>query len=131
MLKWIRKPAPPIIPVDHHVEIEELDHGRAWRVHFKGEILVPFCRDPEFDAARELKRQGMIGTMVTFGHRGNGVPRARVNIERAARLVTTSESSRLRLAQRTIRELVEVDPKTDMETGRPESVAGDLDPVGT
>jgi hypothetical protein len=73
----------------------------------------------------------MTGTMVTFGHRGNGVPRARVNIEWAARLVTTSESSRLRLAPRTIRELVEVHPKTDMETDRPESVAGDLDQVDT
>lgn len=47
------------------------------------EVLVRGSRDPEYDAARELRDRGLVGCMTTY-RQGSAVPSLRINIARAA-----------------------------------------------
>ena len=64
-------------------------HWYAYDVLFDGEIIVCNSRDPEHDLARALLARGIKG-LVEVRDGKTGVPRSRVNIEKAAKWCTGS-----------------------------------------
>ena len=65
--------------------------GYHYSVIFQGECIVSRSRDPETDTARALLAKGVIGKL-TFLDGKTGKPRTVINIEKAAKLVTTEEN---------------------------------------
>ena len=57
-----------------------------YRVLYDGQTLIESTDDPEYDGCRALLAKGITGTFVTFSP-GSSTPRARVNIERGAKLM--------------------------------------------
>ena len=71
--------------------------GYRYSVIFRGECIVSRSRDPETDAARALLTKGITGRFTLLDGK-TGRPRTLINIEKAAKLVTTEENrSGLRL----------------------------------
>ena len=65
--------------------------GYRYSVLFDGQLLVERSRDPETDAARELLAKGVTGKLTLLDGK-TGKPRTVINIEKAAKLVTTEEN---------------------------------------
>ena len=65
--------------------------GYRYSVLFDGQLLVQQSRDPETDAARALVAKGITGKLTMLNGK-NGKPRTVINIEKAAKLVTTEEN---------------------------------------
>jgi hypothetical protein len=94
MLKWMRKPPPPIRPqpgLEYHVLVEALDNRNdKWCVtmRYSGEVLVERTVDPEPAACRALVARGVTaGKLVTF-RAGNDQWQARSDIVKTAKLTT-------------------------------------------
>jgi hypothetical protein len=66
--------------------------GYRYSVILDGKLLVERSRDPECDAARALVAMGVTSGQLTLLDGKTGVPRAIVNIEKAARLCVSEES---------------------------------------
>ena len=51
--------------ITHRITIEPISQGargERYRVSYAGAVLIESCRDPEFDACRALRAQGITGT---------------------------------------------------------------------
>jgi hypothetical protein len=60
--------------------------------HSDGKLLVERSRDPEHDAARALVAKGITTGELTLCNGKTGKPRTIIDIEKAAKLMTTEES---------------------------------------
>ena len=65
--------------------------GYRYSVILRGECIVSRSRDPETDAARALLTKGITGRFTLLDGK-TGRPRTLINIEKAAKLVTTEEN---------------------------------------
>jgi hypothetical protein len=84
---------PPRLRQPHHLQLFPVkiegggNNKYIYNVCLDGDLIVERSSDPETDTARALQSRGMTGKVTLYGP--TGTPRSIINIEKAAKLITT------------------------------------------